>query len=155
MNALSFIAIVVIVCCFANPGYGYFRFGPNENLVIMSSKIDTIERWIALIVGIVFWSVIDVFIHSIGSPVLGFNVYNPDKKNINEFTKRELQFLTNTNSIISGAKGIIAILIAISQIDIALISLLAQETTSIIVTKLLLDEKTFFQPIIMDAGIDN
>ncbi len=39
---------------------------------------------------------IKVLVAELGEPVLVFNVYNPDKKVIDDFTKFELLFYANT-----------------------------------------------------------
>ncbi len=55
----------------------------------------------------------------------------------------ELNFLANTMYFVNGLRGVCMVVISISQIDIALISVIVSEITSIWTVRLLLNEKTF------------
>ena len=44
-------------------------------------------------------------------PILGFNVYNPDKKIITDFSKNELNFLANLMFTINSIKSIFMVII--------------------------------------------
>ncbi len=76
-------------------------------------------------------------------PILGFNVYNPDKKIITEFGKNELQFFANTMFMISSVRDIFMVLLTISQVDVALWSVFIREFASFFTIRMLLNEKTF------------
>ena len=73
----------------------YFRFGPNDDFIVISVKINTIERYYILLLLIAFINIAKVIISEIGEPVLVFNVYNPDKKLVTDFTKFQLKFYAN------------------------------------------------------------
>ena len=85
----------------------------------------------------------DVVISEIASPIIGFNIYNPDKKVITEFTKNELQFYGNSMYLIDAIKAVLLIMVNISQIDIALWGVIVSETTSLFTIRMLLNEKEF------------
>ena len=142
-NCVSALLIVFLTCLYTTPGRGYMTFGPSDHLIIGSVKVDTWDKWAALISLIAVWSVTDVFIHTVGSPILGFTIYNPDKKNVTEFKKNELQILANVNGLSSSVKHVFGIIIAVSQIDMALTAILFSEATSIVTTRMLLNAKTF------------
>jgi hypothetical protein len=76
-------------------------------------------------------------------PILGFNVYNPDKKNIPDFSKNELQLLANSMYMISSIRAILMVVVSVTQIDIALWTVLSSEITSFFTIRMLLNEKTF------------
>lgn len=77
-------------------------------------------------------------------PIIGFNIYNPDKKVITEFTKNELQFYGNAMFLIKSIiSKVFLVIIAITQIDVALVSVLFSEFISLFTIRMLLDEKTF------------
>jgi hypothetical protein len=71
------------------------------------------------------------------------NVYNPDKKEITDFTKLQLYFYANSMFFINNIRYIFTILISITQIDIALYSVLIEQLIVMITTKMLLNEKNF------------
>lgn len=125
----------------------YFRYGvPSSNqepLIIISIKIDNYYKYFCLLFGIAIIRIIKVTIVEIADPIISFNVYNPDKKNISEFNKFELQFYTNTLSLIDNLRYVLTIMITISQIDLAIYSVIISEITTIFTVKLLLNQKTF------------
>ncbi len=88
-----------------------------------------------------------VIIGEIAHPIIGFNIYNPDKKEITEFSKIELQMYGNLMYLIEGFKNILTVMLSITQIDIALISMLVSEVTTIYTINMLLSEKTFVKSI--------
>jgi hypothetical protein len=71
------------------------------------------------------------------------NVYNPDKKEITEFSKSQLYFYANSMFLINNIRYIFTILISVTQIDIALFSVLVEQLIVIITIKMLLNEKKF------------
>ena len=94
----------------------------------------------------IFVSIIKVsqcFIAEIAHPIIGFNIYNPDKKVITDFTKLELQLYGNLMYTIDGIRDVVMIVMSISQIDIALWGILCSEIASIFTIRLLLNEKEF------------
>jgi hypothetical protein len=48
---------------------------------------------------------VEYIIQDIAGPIMGFNIYNPDKKIITEFTKNELQLYAQTFWFLSSIKG--------------------------------------------------
>jgi len=143
MNVAILMAVFAIVFVFKDPNSKYFRFGPNEDLFLISVKIDTWSKYFVSLFTIGIIRIGEVIVKEIGSPILGFNVYNPDKKVITDFTKNELNFLANTMYFVNGLRGVCMVVISISQIDIALISVIVSEITSIWTVRLLLNEKSF------------
>ena len=99
--------------------------------------------FLLLVIAIV--KISDVLIQEIGSPIIGFNIYNPDKKIIKEFTKNELQFYGNSMYLINAIKAVLLIMVSISQIDIALWGVFVSETASIFTIRMLLNEKKFLK----------
>ena len=76
-------------------------------------------------------------------PKISYPIYNPDQKKIYGFTKNELQIYGNILYLIEATKEIILVLITVTQIDIAMISMLFGEITSIVTIRLLLNDKEF------------
>ena len=91
-----FLSIVIIIVFYFQSYDKYFRWGiPDSNkepLVVLSVKIDNYYKYacvLGLIAGI---KIIKVGVSDITDPILSFTIYNPEKKNIAEFTKNELHF---------------------------------------------------------------
>ena len=64
-------------------------------------------------------------------------------KNIPEFTRNEIQLITNGTFLLYSIKTTLYVLITISQIDIALIKVTIGEITCIFTTYIQLSNKTF------------
>ena len=125
----------------------YFRWGWNDDLILISIPINTQKRYLYTILFLSIMRISHVIIGEIAHPIIGFNIYNPDKKEITEFSKIELQMYGNLMYLIEGFKNILTVMLSITQIDIALISMLVSEVTSIYTINMLLNEKTFVKSI--------
>ena len=121
----------------------YFRFGPNDDFIFISVQINTTQKYCSLLTLIFVNDIVRVIIQEFGSPVLFMNVYNPDKKEITEFSKLQLYFYANSMFLINNIRYIFTLLISVTQIDIALFSVLVEEVIVIFTIKMLLDEKKF------------
>jgi hypothetical protein len=158
-NTIGLILIIVFIGLF---GENVFEFGPSKNFSILHVKIDTWYKYIAIIAMSCINKMIDVVVNDIGSPNLGFTIYDPTKKIVYGFSRYQLQFLANWMWFINDVKSAVNILIVISRFDVALISIIASQITSIIVINYLLGLKTAFIPnrdypssIIEDSGTIN
>jgi hypothetical protein len=121
----------------------YFRFGPNEDFIFISVPIDTYERYSLLLFLISLNDIIKVLVSEIGEPVLVFNVYNPDKRVISEFTKPQLLFYANTMFFVSNTRRVFEVLINVTQIDIAIFSIVVEQLISVCTVCFLVSEKKF------------
>jgi len=121
----------------------YFRFGPNDDFIFISVQINTIPKYCSLLTLIFVNDIIRVIIQEFGDPVLYMNVYNPDKKEITEFSKAQLYFYANSMFLINNIRYIFTLLISVTQIDIALFSVVVEQVIVIITIKMLLNEKKF------------
>jgi hypothetical protein len=133
-------AITVLLVVLPSESGNYFRFGPSDDFILINIKIDSSAKYFSVLTSIAIINIIKVISEEIGAPILGFNIYNPDKKIITDFTKCELQVYGNTMFMLSGLRNIF---ITITQFDIALWSLLVSEGASLFTIRMLLNEKTF------------
>ncbi len=129
----------------------YWTFGPNNNLEVMYIKIDNIFKYISLLFLITIINIGKAYNDEIVMPIIYFNIYNPDKRIINEFTKFQLQFYSNSLYIINNIRKIFIIMFIISQFDIALFSVLISALAQIYTKNLLLEEKRFSEPLLGDT----
>jgi hypothetical protein len=143
INALLFVCIVCLICAFGDSDNPYLRFGPGRELQPLGVKIDTWTKYWMFQVLICIIKVTDVYIGEIANPILGFSVYNPDKKVITDFSKNELQLYANGMWMITSLRSVMMVMISISQIDVALLQVLYGELTSLYTIRLLLNEKSF------------
>jgi hypothetical protein len=97
-------------------------------------------------------SIISVCIIEVGFPILSFSIYNPDKKVIEDFSKNELQLYGNTMFALNSLKNTLAVLVTISQIDLALCQVLFSELTSLVTIRMLLDKKEFKSATVSHMG---
>ena len=142
-NCLLLMFVLTLVVIFRDDKSKYLRWGPQDDLIIISVAINDYTRYFLFLFCIMVINISDVLIGEIAMPILGFNIYNPDKKKITEFSKNELQFYGNAMYLINAIKQILLILVNISQIDIALWGVVISETASLFTIRMLLNEKTF------------
>jgi hypothetical protein len=141
-NILLLVVIVIIIIHYQHESK-YFRFGPSNDLIVISVNINTNARYLILLLIISLVKITKVVVEEIGMPVIGFSIYNPDKKVITEFTKNELQFYGNTMYLTSSLRYIFEVMVTITQIDIAIYSVIISEITTLFTIRLLLNEKRF------------
>lgn len=86
-NLFLIIMIIILTFIFQSKNSTYFRFGPSNDLIVISVSIDTWTKYNLILLLIGFIKIVDTISNELGMPVLGFNIYNPDKKHIREITK--------------------------------------------------------------------
>ena len=121
----------------------YFRIGPQDDLILVSVNINTYGKYYALLIVIATIQISAVLIEDLGLPILTFNIYNPDKHIITDFTKNELQIYGNLMFLINNLRYIFQVLVTITQIDIAVFSVFAAQLTGVITIRYLLNEKQY------------
>jgi hypothetical protein len=145
-NVITMVLVLSLVCVFRSPKSTYFKFGPSPDLIVISVEIDTWRKWVLLNVFIWMVKGCEVLVNEIGSPILGFRVYNPDKKIIDDFSKNELHFLANAMWFVNGFRSVLMVVITITQADIAFSGMIVSEVVSIFTVRHLLNCKTFILP---------
>ena len=140
---LLLISVLIPTVMLANKDSKYYRFGPHEDLFVISVQINTRTRYAILLLYIFAIRMCKVFITELGMPILSFNIYNPDKKIIKGFTRTELQVQANIMYMMNAIRYALTLQLSIIQIDIAVIAAIFSEIASIPTIYLLLKEKTF------------
>lgn len=140
---LLLLSAMVPTILLANKESPYYRFGPNEDLIIISIKINTWTRYIVLIGYIMVFSICKVCINEFGMPILNFNIYDPNRKKVQGFTKTELQLQANTMYMLNSIRHVLTLQLSILQIDIAVMTSVFSELAAVWTVDVLLQEKTF------------
>lgn len=135
--------IIIIILILASKSHEYFRVGPSKSLYVISVNINTWSKYLMFLSMICFLEFINVMVDEFSMPILGFTIYNPDKKIITEFTESQLYFYANVMFFLSQLKYSLTIMLIISQIDISLFIVCVRSITTLITTKLLLRRKIF------------
>ena len=86
-------------------------------------------------------------------PILTFNIYNPNQKKIEDFTRTELQVYGNIMFMLNSIRYALTLQLAIIQIDIALISAIFDELAAIPTVYILLKDKEFTKNNIRDEEV--
>jgi len=142
--SLLFIVIIPIVLTYSSKNDNkYFKSGPSEDLTILNVKINTTMRYFLLHLLILFVEIIKTTVNELANPVIEFNLCNPDKKVITEFTKKELYVLTSIISFVNNTSNALSIIVTITQIDLAVMQIIYSSLTSLCITVLLVNEKEF------------
>jgi len=145
VNFLGLIGIIAFILATSDLDI-LFRFGPSSDLLIMSIKIDTWGKYIGLVVVICIIKVLEVGVNDIGSPNLGFSIYDPTETVVYGFERSELQILANCMWLVNSLGYIFKTMIIVSRTDVALISVISGEIASAATIYYLLGKKTMFYP---------
>ena len=90
-----------------------------------------------------FTKICKVFVNELGMPILGFNIYDPNRKVVEGFTGKELQIQANLMYMMNSISYVFTLQLAIIQLDIAILSVVFSELASIPTIYLLLKDKKF------------
>lgn len=142
VNILSFGGLIAFIAAEANLT-DLLYFGPSKDLVILKITIDTWSKYIGLIALTVVMKCLEVIVNDIGTPDLGFNIFDSSKTTVYGFTRYELQWMTACMWIITNLSNIFKILLIVSRLDLAIIGVLAGEMTSIFTVFCLTMDKRF------------
>jgi hypothetical protein len=142
-NVILVCCITLFVCISPKVSDTYMRFGPQSDLKLLGIAIDTWSRYWTFQFFLGCIQITDVIIQDMAGPIMGFNIYNPDKKIITEFTKNQLQLYAQTFWFLSSIKGALMLLVSITQLDIAISKCLYNELAGVVAIRILLNEKTF------------
>jgi hypothetical protein len=140
---LALLLIIVCISAILSSHNKYFRVGPNKELILLDIHIDNWYKYLIVQILIFINQVIDIIINDIATPILGFTIFNPDKKYIVGYGRYEIQLYANTMWLINNLRGVLTVLVTISQIDIAILRVVYSEITSIFTIYYLLKDKEF------------
>ena len=121
----------------------YFRWGWSDSFIFVSILINTPLKYFTLCIFIFVLNMSEIFLNDLANPIIQFSTYNPYKNNINDFTKLELEIYSNIIYFIQSSKKFVQVIVILSQIDIALISLFSCQISAFIAIKYLLNNKSF------------
>ena len=142
INLITLFLIFILVI-FSSVKTSYYTYGPNDNLSLFGIRIDTLTKYICLHIFMIISETSEVFISEIAMPFIDFNIYNPDKKIITDFTRFELNIFANLMYTLNALKKLLMLIVSISQFDIALCKVIYSELTRIFTIHFLLSEKKF------------
>lgn len=142
----NFIGLLGIICFVLGTAdlSDLFKFGPSDDLTIMSIKINTWYKYIALLVVICVIKILEVIVNDIGSPNLGFSIYDPTETIVYGFNRMELQLLANGMWLVNSLSFVFKTMIIVSRTDVALVSVVSGEFASAFVIYYLLSNKKQF-----------
>lgn len=143
---LFFTVLVGITTLYDGAGT-YVAMGPSDNLVLISVYINTIPRYLMLQVFLICYEFIRVVTNDIANPIIGWTIFNPDKKRVRGISRYQLQLFANSLWLLDRMMAVFEILVTLTQIDIAVLRGIYSELVSIITIRWLLTEKVFDEDI--------
>lgn len=121
----------------------YFNVGWSNKFIFISIPINTPVKYFTFCTYIITMNVSEIFMDNIATPLIQFSTYNPYKSQIYDFTRCELETYSNVIYFIGATKRLIQVFVVLSQIDIAIISLVSSQLSAFLAIKYLLQHKTF------------
>lgn len=142
-NAVLLLALVVLISIFADGRSEYWKIGPSNSLLVISVKIDTYGKYAALLGFIATIEAVRIAAEEVAMPILGFSVYNPDKKIIEVWSRAELRFCANLMFATTAVRTVLMTVISVTQVDLALFTVFVSQVVTIFTVDLLLKDKKF------------
>lgn len=129
-----------------SPSDVLFAFGPDADLTVLAIKIDTWKKYWGLLVAVSMIQSINILVNDIGSPNLGFSVYDPTTRKVFGFTRRQLAVYANSMWFINDLNTIFTTKVIVSRFDVAILSAVAGAVSSCLTINYLLGQKEQFIP---------
>jgi len=144
LSARTFSIITLVLFLFIEADVRQlFRVGPSEDLIFLTLKINTIPRYLCLILFSSLMHVIDVLVKQLGSPKIKFQIYINDDPNVYGFSYLSMLSIASGLSFTDRLYIIFEILVLITRLDLAFFNLLAEQVTEFFIVQFLLSKKTF------------
>lgn len=128
---------------FNNQSSNYFNFGWSDNFIFVSIKINTCFKYFALCFFIFLFNISEILLNDIAYPIIHFSTYNPYNNKIDDLSRFNLEFYSNVVFFIQTFRKLSQVLITLSQIDVAFISLITYQISAFIAIRYLLSNKKF------------
>ena len=153
INLIFIILLMISFFMFENIQSNYLNVGWSNNFVFLSIIINTPLKYFILCTFITVLNMSEIFLNDVAWPIIQFSTYNPYKGVINDFSRLELEVYSNLVFFIQGAKKLVLVLVTLSQIDIAIFSLITSQISASIAINYLLNEKSFKNEPVHIPGI--
>ena len=143
---LNLLFLFIFVYCFFTTDdqtSTYFRIGWSDYFYFVSMPINTPFKYFSLCLFIFVLNITEIFLNDLASPIIQFSTYNPYKNNISDFSRNQLEIYSNLIFFIVTVKKFVQVVVILSQIDIAIISLISSQISAFLAIRFLLNNKTF------------
>lgn len=143
---LNLLFLFIFVYCFFSTDdqtSNYFRIGWSDYFYFVSMPINTPFKYFSLCLFIFVLNITEIFLNDLASPIIQFSTYNPYKNNISDFSRNQLEIYSNLIFFIVTVKKFVQVVVILSQIDIAIISLISSQISAFLAIRFLLNNKTF------------
>ena len=143
IGANLLLVIITIIIILNNADKKLLKIGYSNDLYVIGVQIDTFNKYMLLHFYIFMIEFCYSIIYEYANPIMYFNVFNVDKKNISDFSKFELQIYAQSLWFLCSLKQAFMIIVSITQLDIAIAKTIYNEIAVAIVIRSLLNNKTF------------
>jgi hypothetical protein len=150
---LFFMVVIGIAALYDGAGT-YVAIGPSDNLVLISVYVNTAPRYLMLQAFLICYEFIRVVTNDVANPIIGWTIFNPDKKRVRGISRNKLQLFANLLWLLDRMMAVFEILVTLTQIDIALLRGVYSELVSIVTIRWLLNEKVFDEDIKSQKNTD-
>ncbi len=128
---------------YSSPSDPYIRFGPHDDTMLMGLKIDTREKYIVSMVFLNTFTAFQSCREVIVYPWIMHKIYNKDCIDIQEFSRREVNFIANGNYASDRIWYMVGIWMVVSQIDFAFMAGVSACISNYFVIRSYLNTKNF------------
>lgn len=151
INVMLVFMLGLIVCLVRGDTQDkYMRFGPQDDLLVFGSSIDTMSKFTVLQIIVFIFTVLDTLVQDLCGAFLSQCIFNPTITNIPEFKSRmELQVNSQIFFMANQVRIALGVYITSVQLDMALLNVLYKQMATCITIYVLTSTKTFV-PVHLD-----
>src|SRR6056297_2738035 len=119
VDVLVTLGLICVFMTLIDSKSSYIGIGPSEDFYVVTMQVNTWPRYIGLLIMIAIIKVSITFSSDFSYPIVHFNVYDPNKKNVENFNRFELWALTNFLFTSGSIRNVFMTVITVSRIDVA------------------------------------
>lgn len=123
ISVLTAVLVITVSILFQDKDNTYFKIGPHDQLIVISVRIDTMNKYIYLVIITILVTLARAIQSEIGSSVLRYLIYDFKVDEIHDVNRYSLMFYANIIYFFQGLRDVFLILASISQIDVSLVIL--------------------------------
>jgi hypothetical protein len=123
ISVAAAVLVITVSILFQDKDNTYFKIGPHDQLVVISVRIDTTNKYIYLVIITIVVTLARAIQSEIGSSVLRYLIYDYKVDEIQDVNRCSLMFYANIIYFFQGLRDVFLILASISQIDVSLVIL--------------------------------
>lgn len=146
VNVVIVSLMLILAFTFRDNQNKFLRFGPHDDLIVVSVRIDNWGSYGALLVLLFVVTLSRAYTKEIGEPIGRYMIYDMNTKHITDVSMFKLVVYSNLMYFFSMIRDMLLTLVGITQIDLSLWAIIIYTCVQIGAIIWLLEDKIFDHP---------